>query len=610
MPAPASTHDFIDLVRKSDLIDAERMNAFERALADSGSALDRPQAIAQRMIREGLLTTFQAKQILQGKWRKFLISGKYKLLEMLGAGGMGAVYLCEHVFMRRLVALKVLPVDKLQDSSALERFYREARAAGALDHPNIVRAHDIDHDGNLHFLVMEFVEGSSLQEIVSKHGPMDVTRACHYIRQAALGLHHAHEAGLVHRDVKPGNLLLDRSGTVKVLDLGLARFFNVHKDNLTEKYDDGSVMGTADYLAPEQAMNNQVDIRSDLYSLGATFYFLLTGKAPFQEGTITQKLLWHQTKNPPTVREKRPDVPAGVVTIIQKLMSKSPADRYQTPQELIDALAPWTKDPIGPPPAAEMPKLSPAALKPWAQNSAPVLPPSTPQRTSLQPAGVGARGSAAVRRPPGSGPQPVAVREAGRETRPLDGHTRDESNRPAERVEEPAAGTRRATSQTAPTTRSRTALWIGLGAGSVLAVVAGALLVWSLTRTKHAGAGPGTRQAPVASHPAGAPVVIRPEAAAQYTGQRCVVEFQVQGVGKANTADRYFLNSLKDYRDRGNFTVTFTRNVIDELRAAGVADVNSYFDGKTIRVTGTITQFSGRPQIEVDQLSQIEINPS
>src|SRR4051812_12383306 len=182
MPAPASTHDFMDLVRKSDLLDDERLSTFERALADSGTGLDRPQAIAQRMIRDGLLTTFQAKQILQGKWRKFLITGKYKLLEMLGAGGMGAVYLCEHVFMRRLVALKVLPLDKLQgDSWALERFYREARAAGQLDHPNIVRAYDIDHDGDLHFLVMEFVEGSSHQEIVGKHGPMDVTRAAHYV---------------------------------------------------------------------------------------------------------------------------------------------------------------------------------------------------------------------------------------------------------------------------------------------------------------------------------------------------------------------------------------------------------------------------------------------
>src|SRR5438094_6310674 len=156
MPAPASTHDFMDLVRKSDLLDDERLSTFERFLADSGTDLDRPQAIAQRMIRDGLLTTFQAKQILQGKWRRFLIAGKYKLLEILGVGGMGAVYLCEHIFMRRLVALKVLPLDKLQgDGSALERFYREARAAGQLKHENIVHSYDIDHQGDLHSLVIE-----------------------------------------------------------------------------------------------------------------------------------------------------------------------------------------------------------------------------------------------------------------------------------------------------------------------------------------------------------------------------------------------------------------------------------------------------------------------
>src|SRR4029079_3899101 len=205
-------------------------------------------------------------------------------------------------------------------------------------------------EGDLHFLVMEFVEGSSLQEIVGKRGPMDVTRAAHYIRQAALGLQHAHEAGLGHRDIKPGNLLVDRGGTIKILDLGLARFFNVHKDNLTEKYDAGSVRGTADYLAPEQAINNQVDIRSDLYSLGATFYFLVTGRAPFQEGTITQKLIWHQTKAPQAIREKRPDVPPEINAIIEKLMSKAAAGRYQTPAELAEALAPFTATPVPPPP--------------------------------------------------------------------------------------------------------------------------------------------------------------------------------------------------------------------------------------------------------------------
>src|SRR5262249_10300267 len=149
---------------------------------------------------------------------------KYKILERLGSGGMGTVFLCEHKVMRHYVALKVIRLDKANDVSAMQRFFREARAAAAMDHPNIVRAHDIDHDGKLLFLVMAYVEGSSLQQIVNAHGPMDILRAVHYIGQAALGLQHVHESGLVHRDIKPGNILLDRSGTIKLLDMGLARF--------------------------------------------------------------------------------------------------------------------------------------------------------------------------------------------------------------------------------------------------------------------------------------------------------------------------------------------------------------------------------------------------
>jgi serine/threonine protein kinase len=212
---------------------------------------------------------------------------------------MGTVFLCEHTSMRRRVAIKVLPVAKAKDPSYLERFYREARAVAALDHPNIVRAYDIDQDEKLHFLVMEYVDGASLQEIVKRAGPLEPLRAAHYMCQAAFGLQHAHEAaGLVHRDIKPGNILVDRTGAVKVLDMGLARFFHDEEDVLTKKYDE-NVLGTADYLAPEQALDSHaVDIRADIYSLGATFYFCLTGKTPFSEGTVAQKLIWHQTRAP------------------------------------------------------------------------------------------------------------------------------------------------------------------------------------------------------------------------------------------------------------------------------------------------------------------------
>src|SRR5262249_53413958 len=215
----------------------------------------------------------------------------------------------------------------------------------------------------LHFLVMEYVDGASLQEIIKRSGAMDILRSCHYIRQAALGLQHAHEsAGIVHRDIKPGNILVDRNGIVKVLGMGLARFFHDEEHILTKKYDE-NVLGTADYLAPEQALDSHsVDIRADIYSLGATFYFCLTGRTPFTEGTVAQKLIWHQTRQPKPIRSLRPEVPAGLVAILEKMMAKDPDQRYQTPIEVAKALAPWTETPIPPPPSGEMPQLSPAAV--------------------------------------------------------------------------------------------------------------------------------------------------------------------------------------------------------------------------------------------------------
>ena len=298
MPSPTTNDEFLELVRKSGVVDEKKLTAYLDRVRSAQTLPSTPAALAGLLVRDGLLTHFQAEQFLQGKWRRFTLS-KYKVLERLGAGGMGTVYLCEHKLMRRRVAVKVLPEQKAQDSSSLERFYREARAVAALDHPNIVRAYDIDQDDKLHFLVMEHVDGSSLQDIVKKAGPMDVLRACHYIRQAALGLQHAHDtAGIVHRDIKPGNILVDRNGIVKILDMGLARFFHDEDDMLTKKFEE-NVLGTADYLAPEQALDSHsVDIRADIYSLGATFYYCLTGRTPFADGTVAQKLIWHQTRQP------------------------------------------------------------------------------------------------------------------------------------------------------------------------------------------------------------------------------------------------------------------------------------------------------------------------
>ncbi|VTR98646.1 serine/threonine protein kinase [Tuwongella immobilis] len=377
MPAPATVADLIDLVRRSQILPEDRLEPELSALTQSGAMPVAPDKLASWLVKQALLTPFQARQLLAGRWRSFMIGGKYKLLDLLGAGGMGAVYLCEHIFMQRLVAIKVLPVQKLTEPSMLERFYREARAAAALNHPNIVRAFDIDQFEKLHFLVMEYVDGASLQEIVGKHGPLSVERAADYIAQTCSGLAHASEAGMVHRDIKPGNLLVDRQGVVKILDMGLARFFGNKNDSVTEKYDERSVLGTADYLAPEQALNQTLDIRADIYSLGATFYFLLSGQTIFPDGTIAQKLIWHQKKEPRSIREFRPDVPDELAMILRRMLAKKPSDRPQNPIEIIQALSPWRTTRVGPPPESEMPKLAPAIQLAKQQMIAPPLPPES-----------------------------------------------------------------------------------------------------------------------------------------------------------------------------------------------------------------------------------------
>jgi serine/threonine protein kinase len=386
MPSPSTVTEFTDLVFRSGVTDEKRLATYLDQLRSASAVPGEPLKLAEMLVRDGLLTRFQAEQIMQGKWKRFTI-GKYKVLERLGAGGMGSVYLCEHMLMKRRVAVKVLPAAKAEDRAALERFYREARAVAALDHPNIVRAYDIDQDEKLHFLVMEHVDGASLQEIIKRTGPLEVLRGAHYIRQAALGLQHAHEAAnLVHRDIKPGNILVDRNGIVKILDMGLARFFNDDEDILTKKYDE-NVLGTADYLAPEQALDSHgVDIRADIYSLGCTFYFCLTGHPPFVEGTVAQKLIWHQTRQPRSIRLERPETPEGLVALIERMIAKDPGQRYQSPLEVAEALASWTQTPIPPPPDEEMPQLSRAALpggpEPSMSNRpTSAMPSPTPRRT-------------------------------------------------------------------------------------------------------------------------------------------------------------------------------------------------------------------------------------
>ena len=268
--------------------------------------------------------------------------GDYRLVEKLGAGGMGVVYKAVHAELDRVVALKVLSAGLVDDEEVIARFKREIKAVGQLDHPHIVRALDARRIGETHFLVMEFIDGTDWEQLVRRLGPLRVADVCELGRQAALGLQHAHEHGLIHRDIKPSNLMLTRQGQAKILDLGLARMRGgAASQALTVS---GQTMGTPDYIAPEQAADSHdVDIRADLYSLGCTLYKLLAGRAPFEDaahGTLYSKLQAHKQESPPPITQFRRDLPRGLVAILGRLLAKEPGQRFATPGELAEVLAP------------------------------------------------------------------------------------------------------------------------------------------------------------------------------------------------------------------------------------------------------------------------------
>jgi tRNA A-37 threonylcarbamoyl transferase component Bud32 len=269
---------------------------------------------------------------------------RYRIGKELGRGGMGVVYQAEQTLMDRRVAIKVISKALLDQPGALERFQREVRAAAKLSHPNIVIAYDAEQAGDLHMLVMEFVEGQSLDQVLRRKGPLPLAHACHYVRQAALGLQHALERGMVHRDIKPQNLMLTPKGQVKILDFGLAKVASEQNRSGGDFTVQGTYMGTPDYSAPEQATDaRSADIRADIYSLGCTLYCLLAGKPPFQGGTDIQTILAHLEKPPPPLPELRSDVPPELWAVVAKMLAKAPGQRYQKPAEVAQALAPFCK---------------------------------------------------------------------------------------------------------------------------------------------------------------------------------------------------------------------------------------------------------------------------
>lgn len=331
-----SINDYLTLLSASQLIQEDRLREALRALTESRGKPQSADEIGEFLIAQGLLTPWQQEQLTIKRRTQFYL-GKYMLLRPLGSGGMAHVYLAEHSKMRRRVALKFLSADVAKDPVLVARFQREAQAIAAVDHPNIVRAFEIDNTASTHFLVMEYVDGPDLETLVKRDGLPDFELAADWIRQAALALDHAHQAGIVHRDMKPGNLLLGKDGVVKLSDLGVARL-DTDTANLTEK----QVVGTTDYLAPEQALDSHhVDARADLYSLGATLYFLLTGRPPFAGGSLAIILLKHQQEEPQSIFELRPNAPAELVELCRQLMAKRPEQRIQTAAEVAQRLADW-----------------------------------------------------------------------------------------------------------------------------------------------------------------------------------------------------------------------------------------------------------------------------
>jgi serine/threonine protein kinase len=614
------------VVRRSELVPEDRLDAaYDRLTTGSHTCPATVDAMAQALIAAGVLTKFQARQLKLGRYKRFQIGGKYRLMELLGVGGMGAVYLCEHVFMKRLVALKVLPQEKMTDPGNVERFYREARAVAALNDPNIVRAYDLDQSEGLHFLVMEYVDGASLQEIVARFGPLDPVRAASYIAQAANGLQHACELSMVHRDVKPANLLLDRTGVVKILDMGLARFFADKQDNLTAKFDEKCVLGTADYLAPEQAMTNEVDTRADIYALGGTLYFLLTGNSPVPDGTIAQKLVFHQTKDPVPVEQVRPDLPDGLPQIVRKMMMKDPARRYQTPAEVAEALAPWADPYLPPPPAHEMPELCPAVLALAGHFADRAKVSSSSGRLSGPGRLVQSRSGAGTRTATGGPDTPTGASRVELAGAPTEVHVETEPIPPTPskagpdngsdaRIDivhpdpgDPVAGLpagrpKVANTVTIPTWAAGTVI----GVLSVLAVGAGLYAAFS-NRPKPS-VNPPAAQQPAAGGPtqASAPVILTPEQARYHVGENRTVQFAVARVGSDGNRN-VFLNSKEKYRDPDNFYVFLPSNMLRQQKLTP-DEAKKMYEGNVVRVRGPIQRWQERDvQIEVADLSQVEI---
>jgi serine/threonine protein kinase len=489
-----------------------------------GEALNKDRArfvssvqLCGELVQKGWLTPYQQAQLLSGNGEKLII-GSYRVQAPLGEGGMGMVFKAIQPKLDRVVALKVIrPQVLAARPEILSRFQREARAIAQLNHPNVVILFDADEANGTHFIAMEYVEGQTLEKMVRTQGPLSIKQACEYMRQSALGLQHAYEVGLVHRDIKPSNILVSQKtsgspasssslrlarpalvtvrdrdrigqvsasnaklsqtwGQVKVLDMGLARLTDGgEEDRPAGEYTPltraGALLGTPDFISPEQARDaRNVDIRADIYSLGCTLYYCLTGKPPFPGGTDVQKLIRHQTDKPYPIEELRPGLPQDVHNVLSRMMEKRPEDRYPTPRHLSEALEQYLNPalPSTPVPAAH----SVAETPPVADTP---IPPRTPPRPV-----------------PPAAPPPQTFRD----TVPVPGHSmRDTMPIPpglADSLPEPGPASRTTGQMTIPVTRPRAPIAAHAGLVGALAFsldgrllasagIDGRIRVWDVT---------------------------------------------------------------------------------------------------------------------------------